>query len=228
MTNYLLPLQTAFEANANPDNAAPMKKYMREQFIFLGIKAPLRKTLVKEFYAEHGLPPLDELQALVRRLWEMPYREYQYTAQEFLTRRRRHLTPDYVLLLEMLITTESWWDTVDGLAGHQVGGLFARFPGIRNTHIGRWRQQENLWLRRTTLLFQLRYKEKTDEDLLFALIKENLADKEFFIQKAIGWSLREYSKSNPTAVQQFVAATELSPLARREALKWMKNKGFIS
>lgn len=228
MTNYLLPLQTAFEANANPADAAPMKKYMREQFEFLGIKTPLRRKLIKAFYAEHGLPPLAELQALVRQLWEIPYREYQYTALEFLTRRRRHLTPDYLPLLERLITSKSWWDTVDGLAAHQVGGLFARFPEIRDTHIGRWRRQENIWLRRTTLLFQLRYKEKTDEDLLFALIEENLADKEFFIQKAIGWSLREYSKSNPTAVQQFVAVTELSPLAQREALKWMKNKGFIS
>ena len=228
MTNYLLPLQTAFEANANPDNAAPMKKYLREQFEFLGLKAPLRRTLIKEFYAEHGPPPLDELQALVHQLWEMPYREYQYTALEFLTKCRRQLSPDYLPLLEMLITSKSWWDTVDGLAAHQVGGLFAHFPEIRDTHIGRWRQQENLWLRRTTLLFQLRYKEKTDEDLLFALIEENLVDKEFFIQKAIGWSLREYSKSNPTAVQQFVAATELSPLAHRESLKWMKNKGFVS
>ena len=129
---------------------------------------------------------------------------------------------------QKLITTESWWDTVDGLAANQVGGVIARFPKIRDEHIGRWWQQENFWLRRTTLLFQLRYKDKTDEDLLFALIGENLTDKEFFIQKAIGWSLREYSKSNPTAVQQFVATTELSPLAHREALKWMKNKGRIS
>ena len=98
MIDYFLPLQTAFEANANPDNAAPMKKYMREQFEFLGLKAPLRRMLIKAFYAEHGPPPLDELQALVHRLWEMPYREYQYTVLEFLTRRRWHLTPDYVPL----------------------------------------------------------------------------------------------------------------------------------
>jgi 3-methyladenine DNA glycosylase AlkD len=228
MTDYLLPLQTAFEANANPANAAPMKKYMREKFEFLGIKTPLRRSVIKEFFADHGLPPLDELNALVQRLWEMPFREYQYTALGFLGKRQRYLTPDTVSLLEMLITMKSWWDTVDGLAAHQVGGLFASFPEIRDTHIGRWRQQENIWLRRTTLIFQLRYKEKTDKDLLFSLIEENLTDKEFFIQKAIGWSLREYSKSSPVAVQQFVAATDLSPLAHREALKWMKNRGIIS
>ena len=157
----------------------------------------------------------------------MPYREYQYTALEFLTKRKRYLTPDTIPLLEMLITTKSWWDTVDGLAANQVGGVIARFPHIRDQHIGRWRAQENIWLRRTTLLFQLRCKEQTDADLLYALIADNLADKEFFIQKAIGWALREYSKSDPTAVQQFVARTDLSPLAHREALKWMKNKGMI-
>jgi 3-methyladenine DNA glycosylase AlkD len=104
----------------------------------------------------------------------------------------------------------------------------ARFPEVRDEHIGRWRRQENFWLRRTTLLFQLRYKEQTDADLLYALINENLGDSEFFIQKAIGWALREYSKSDPLAVQQFVANSELSGLAHREALKWMKNKGIIA
>ena len=227
MSYYLLPLQEVFEANANPENAAPMKKYMREQFEFLGIKTPQRRALVKEFFGEYGLPPLDELEDLARRLWELPYREYKYTALEFLTKRKRYLAPETVPLLEMLITTKSWWDTVDGLAANQVGGVLARFPQVRDVHIGRWREQDNIWLRRTTLLFQLRYKDKTDEDLLYALIKENLVDKEFFIQKAIGWSLREYSKSNPVPVQQFVAETELSPLAQREALKWMKNKGII-
>lgn len=227
MPDYLQALQSAFEAHANPAEAAPMKKYMRGQFAYLGIKTPLRKSLLKAFYAAHGPPPLDDLHEIIRQLWAMPYREYQYTALEFLTKRKRYLTPDAIPLLEMLITTKSWWDTVDGLAANQVGGVIARFPHIRDQHIGRWRAQENIWLRRTTLLFQLRCKEQTDADLLYALIADNLADKEFFIQKAIGWALREYSKSDPTAVQQFVARTDLSPLAHREALKWMKNKDMI-
>jgi 3-methyladenine DNA glycosylase AlkD len=228
MNDYLQPLQNAFEANANPAEAGPMKKYMREQFEYLGIKTPQRKALLKAFFAAYGLPPVDQLEALVLELWALPYREYQYTALGFLDRRKRYVTADSLPLLEKLITTKSWWDTVDGLAANQVGQVLARFPEMRDETIGRWRARENFWLRRTTLLFQLRYKDQTDEALLFALIRENLADKEFFIQKAIGWSLREYSKSNPTAVQQFVAKTELSGLANREALKWMKNKGLIS
>lgn len=228
MTDYLAPLVKAFERSADAENAGPMKKYMREQFEYLGIKTPQRKALEKEFFGEYGLPPVGELDKLVRRLWVLPHREYKYTALEFLARRKRYLTSDSVSLLEWLITTESWWDTVDGLAANQVGGVLARFPEVRDEHIGRWRRQENFWLRRTTLLFQLRYKEQTDADLLYALINENLGDSEFFIQKAIGWALREYSKSDPLAVQQFVANSELSGLAHREALKWMKNKGIIA
>ncbi len=226
MSDYLQPLQIAFETNANPAEAGPMKKYMREQFEYLGIKTPQRRELLKAFFAEYGLPPVDELEALVLELWAMPYREYQYTALGFLDRRKKVLTADSLPLLEKLITTKSWWDTVDGLAANQVGHVLARFPESRDEVIGRWRREENFWLRRTTLLFQLRYKDQTDEALLFALIRENLEDKEFFIQKAIGWSLREYSKTNPEAVQQFVAKTELSGLANREALKWMRNKGL--
>ncbi len=227
MPDYLQALQSAFEAHANPAEAAPMKKYMRGQFAYLGIKTPLRKSLAQSVLRRSRPPAARRSADDHSPLWAMPYREYQYTALEFLAKRQRYLTPDTIPLLEMLITTKSWWDTVDGLAANQVGGVIARFPQIRDQHIGRWRAQENIWLRRTTLLFQLRYKEQTDADLLYALIADNLADKEFFIQKAIGWALREYSKSDPTAVQQFVARTDLSPLAHREALKWMKNKGMI-
>jgi 3-methyladenine DNA glycosylase AlkD len=228
MRDYLVPLVGVFEAHADVENAGPMKRYMRDQFEFLGIKTPQRRSLVRAFYDEYGLPPVEELAALVLELWQMPYREYQYTAVGFLERRQRTLTPKHIALLEQLITTKSWWDTVDGLAANQVGGVLARFPEARDGAIGRWRRAENIWLRRTTLLFQLRYKEKTDSELLYALIRENLDDREFFIQKAIGWALREYSKSDPAAVQQFVAETALSGLAQREALKWMKNKGMIA
>lgn len=228
MEDYLAWLIESFEAHADAENAGPMKRYMRDQFEYLGIKTPQRKELVKNFFHTHGLPPVEALPALALELWQLPYREYQYVAIGFLDRRKRYLTPDHLPLLEWLITTKSWWDTVDGLAANQVSGVLARFPEARDGAIGRWRREENIWLRRTTLLFQLRYKEKTDAELLYALIRENLEDREFFIQKAIGWSLREYSKTDPAAVQQFVAATALSGLARREGLKWMKNKGMIA
>lgn len=227
MHPYLQPLRELFEQNADPKTAAPMKKYMRDQFDFLGLKSPQRKQLQKTFIAQHGPPPIAGLDQITRDLWNLPQREYQYTAMDFLDRLQKKLAPAHIPLLEHLITTNSWWDTVDGLAARQVGKLFIKYPEIRDEHIGRWRTSDNIWLRRTTLLFQFPCKKNTDESLLFALINENLNSGEFFIQKAIGWALREYSKSNPQSVTNFVAQTNLPPLSHREALKWLKNQATV-
>ena len=130
--------------------------------------------------------------------------------------------------LQRCITTKSWWDTVDMLATHIIGSFYLRYPNETMAFIERWRDQDNMWLRRTTLLFQLKYKQNTDVPLLFSLIKENKSDNEFFIQKAIGWVLREYSKTNPEAVMEFIDSEKLQGLAKREGLKWLKNNGGIT
>jgi 3-methyladenine DNA glycosylase AlkD len=145
---------------------------------------------------------------------------------DLLDRMCREVTPEFVPLFEHLVTTKSWWDTVDGLASHAVGNLFQRFPEIRDEHINRWRKSDDFWLRRVTLLFQLSYKTELDEALLFSLILENKESDEFFIQKAIGWVLREYSKTNATAVTNFVNNQQLAPLSQREALKWLNRKTY--
>lgn len=224
MDAYLQTLKTLFEQHANVENSVPMKKYMRNQFEFLGIKSPKQKTLVKQFVVENGLPELSQVDNLIRELWSWPEREYQYVALALLDRLQKRLMPDSASLLENLITTKSWWDTVDPIAIHNVGKLLKQYPEIRDLVLIPWRTSENFWLRRTTLLFQLGYKAATDEALLFALIEENRESTEFFIQKAMGWALREYSKTSPRAVQIFVANTELPSLSQREALKWMKSK----
>lgn len=202
-----------------------MARYMRDQFPFLGIKTPQRRALLKAFMATHGQPPLDELETIVRELWQLPQREFQYSALTLLDRQVKKLPPEFYQVMEYLMVTKSWWDTVDGLAGNSVATHFVRFPLVRNECLARWRSSDNFWLRRTTLLFQLGYKNKTDQVLLFDLIRENLASKEFFIQKAIGWALREYSKTDLEAVIEFVAATPLAPLSAREALKWLRAQG---
>ncbi len=224
MHTYLIPLTQSFEQAANPENAPAMRKYMRDQFEFLGIKSPQRKLLFKQFLAENGLPDLAQLNTICRDLWALPAREYQYCGMDLLDKMQRKITPEFVPLIEYLIVTKSWWDTVDLLASHAVGNMFSRFPDARDTHINRWRTSENMWLRRTTLLFQMLYKERTDAHLLFALIEENLESTEFFIQKAIGWALRQYSKTDATAVLDFVNSHTLAPLSEREALKWLNRK----
>ena len=209
---------------ADAHNAAQMAAYLRNQFPFLGIKSPQRRELLKAFLREYGPPALDDTASVAKELWGQTVREHQYNALDILRRQQKKLGPEFVPTLEWLIITKSWWDTVDGLASNIAGPIFAGYPETRATAVRQWRSVENIWLRRTTLLFQLKYKDKTDAPLLFSLIEENLLDKEFFIQKAIGWALREYSKTDETAVREFVANTELSPLAEREALKWLKRQ----
>ena len=222
MNDYTQSLQTLFSQHTNAADAAPMAKYMRDLFPYLGLKKPIRAALLKQFIAANGLPPLADLETILHDLWQLPEREYQYNALDLLDKLQKKLPPDFTGVLEYLIVTKSWWDTVDLIAGHAVATHFARFPQVRDETVARWRSSDNFWLRRTTLLFQLHYKANTDTDLLFALIRENLDSDEFFIQKAIGWALREYSKTDATAVTKFVAVTPLAPLSAREALKWLK------
>ena len=196
-----------------------MKKYMRDQFEYLGIKTPQNNALLKDFIKTHGLPPLDELDAVARDLWLLPQREFQYAAMNLLGKWEKKFEPGFISTIEYLIVTKSWWDTVDALASHAVGTHFKRFPDVRRKSLKKWRKSNNLWLRRTTLLFQLGYKNETDFDLLCKIIRENLRSDEFFINKAIGWALRQYAYVDPKAVKKFVKATPLHPLSLREAMK---------
>ena len=217
---YSLALKSLFEENENPAQAGPMKKYMRDQFEYLGIKTPQSAALMKGFIAEHGLPPLEKLDVIVRDLWSLPQREFQYAAMGLMGKFEKTVGPEFITTIEYLLVTKSWWDTVDTLAGHAVGSQFKRFPKVREKYLKKWRKSKNFWLRRTTLLFQLGYKEETDFDLLSEIVKENLGSDEFFINKAIGWALRQYAHTHPSPVKKFVKATkELHPLSRREALK---------
>jgi 3-methyladenine DNA glycosylase AlkD len=220
MHPYVKNIKTLFEKNANPSQAPDMKKYMRDQFEYLGLKSPQVTALQKQMIAEHGIPPFGDLDIIVRELWDLPQRDFQYLAMNLIRRFEKKLEPNFITTLEHLIVTKSWWDTVDGLASHPVGTMFNRHPNVRTKYLEKWRKSKNIWLRRTTLLFQLGYKDETDFDLLCKLIRENLGSDEFFINKAIGWALRQYAHTNPAPVKKFVKATkELHPLSRREAMK---------
>ena len=199
-----------------------MKKYMRDQFEYLGIKSPQFKILFREFLDEYGLPPLEELDSIVRELYALPQREYQYLALSLAGRSKDGLPASFTKTIEHLIVTKSWWDTVDSIAGDIVGAHFRRFPKTREKYIARWRKSEDFWLRRTCILFQLGYKEMTDFPLLCDIIRENLGSEEFFINKAIGWALRQYARTDPQAVKKFVKAAPLHPLSRREAMKHLE------
>lgn len=224
MHPYVKSLQKLFKDNADPKQAAPMKRYMRDQFDYLGIKGPKMGELLKGFIAAQGLPPLSALEAATRDLWALPQREFQYAATSLIGRMEKNLPEDFIETLEYLLITKSWWDTVDALATGTIGIHFKRYPKVKRKYLAKWRKSKNFWLRRAAILFQLNYKDETDFDLLKDIIRENLGSREFFINKAIGWALRQYTRIDPRGVRRFVAETELSPLSAREALKWLEKR----
>ena len=196
-----------------------MKRYMKDKFEFFGIKSFERKELTRNFFVSHGLPAEDDFAPVIREMWDLPQRELQYVALDILERLVKKRIPVEIKLLEHLIVTKSWWDTVDWLATRIVGVRFRQNPELISSTHSRWIKSENIWLQRVCILFQLKYKQETDEKLLFSTIQELSESDEFFIQKAIGWALREQSKTDPAVVQKFIDENELAPLSRREALK---------
>jgi 3-methyladenine DNA glycosylase AlkD len=213
-------LVAAFEPARDPTKSGPMASYMRDQFPFLGIPTPERRRLAKAALADFGPPSLDELEAFGRGCWGRVEREYQYAGADYTCRWIGVGVPSTLDLLRDLITTKSWWDTVDALAANGVGSLVRTHPELVAV-MDRWIDDDDIWLARTAILHQLRWKADTDVDRLFAYCLRRAPDTEFFLRKAIGWALREYSKTDPAAVERFVADhdADLSGLSQREALK---------
>ena len=220
----LKPLISSYEAYADPERAKKMRAYMKDQFDYMGIQTPVRRELTKAFYAEHGYPDPSQVESIVKDCWHMPYREYKYFAMELMVRMKKKLGHDAIHLYESLITMESWWDTIDLIAPSLVGYHFQEYPEERNEYINKWIKSGNMWLQRSCILFQLKYKGDTDTRLLKSIILKLKDSKEFFIRKAIGWILREYSKTDPGFVVRFVQNHELSGLSHREALKWLERQ----
>lgn len=211
----------AVEAARDPVRAAGMAAYLRGRFPFAGIPAPGLTTIYRAAIA--GLPPPAveaEVAAVALACWDLPEREYQHLGGAHLRRHARLLGPAFVPVLERLVTTKSWWDTVDELATHVAGPLVAAHPELRSV-IDRWIEADDLWLARVAILHQERWKERTDAALLFDYCVRRAGDRDFFIRKAIGWALREYAKTDPEAVRAFLARERgrFAPLTVREALK---------
>ncbi|EUJ40707.1 DNA alkylation repair enzyme [Listeria weihenstephanensis FSL R9-0317] len=217
MGNYMEDLVQYMRAHADSEEKRAMEQYMRNQFAFLGLRSPVRRVLYREFVAEHG-KPLDSV-ATARELYAQTEREFCYLAIDMLTKDVKKQSADVIDFYEQLVVTEPWWDTVDLLASTLVGGHFRLYPELISEYNAKWIDGDNIWLARTAILFQLKYKEATDFNLLFANCEKWLDSDEFFIQKAIGWALRQYAKFEPEVVREFVESHALSPLSRREALK---------
>ena len=208
-----------FREHADPERAIQMSAYMRDMFPFIGLQKPVRAKLQREFLKTAKKSPSIDW-AFVGKCWEME-REYQYLALDYLAAVKARMTSDDIPRLRLLAITKSWWDTVDAL-DTIVGDIALKYPEVNATLLT-WSTDDNFWLRRIAIDHQLSRKEKTDAVLLEQIIKNNLGEKEFFINKAIGWSLREYSKTDPQWVRDFIDRyrEELAPLSIREASKYI-------
>ncbi len=214
-------LELEFEKNRNEFEAEGMSRYMKNRFTYFGVKKPKRAVIQKQWFS---IIPKDFTQEhkreLVLELWQKEEREFHYVAMDFMAKwKDKELVSEDSEFIEFLLTNHSWWDSVDALASNYLGRYLRVFPKQREIVIKSWRKSENRWLRRSCLIFQLRYKSQTNFELLKSLILEFKDEKEFFIQKAIGWSLREYAKTNPVSVRNFVEESGIQGLAKREALK---------
>lgn len=200
--------------------ARSMAAYMKHLFPFSGINAPVRKQLTRPYLKASRTLSADELFALVTTYYQKEEREYQYFAIDLAVAHAARLSYTELLRYQPLVSEKAWWDSVDAWCKlfsvwslHHMDAfpeLFAHFD-----------QQPDFWQRRIALTMQLPFKEKTNPLLLEKAILFDQYTDEFFIQKAIGWALRQYSKTNPAWVQTFMNTHTLSSLAKREGGKYL-------
>lgn len=221
--DFTSSLEKQFLEHAHPENAMAMKKYMRNHFCFYGIKTDKRRQIFKTNCLAYTSEINQNPRAIATELFNKEQRELHYCAIELLIKNLKgNYNKEDIKLIEQFIIKNSWWDSVDTIAKYLLGEYLFVFPNETEAVIERFSNSANIWLNRSAILFQLGYKQKTNFDLLRAECEKHKHSTEFFIQKAIGWALREYAKINPKAVLNYVQNTDLKPLSTKEALKNIK------
>ncbi len=221
---FVAGLRISIEKKSNSRAALEMSAYMRNQFEFAGVNAPARTEILREVSASFEKPNQSQIIKVMRLLWDMDEREYQMLACEFLNKNKKALSPSFVSThVKYFITNKSWWDSVDSLRP-AIGFVVSENRQLDQV-VYKWIDSENKWLVRSALIHQLVLKDKVDPVKLFKLCAHRQSDSEFFIAKAVGWALRDYSYVNPTAVKKFIKDhPDLTPLAKREGLKAINRK----
>ena len=216
----LLDLITDLEENRNELLAESMSRYMQDKFRFLGIRGATRTEIYKKYFPDARKTKTIDWD-FVESCWNKEEREFQYVVVYYLKAMQKFLKREDISKLKYLIVTKSWWDTVDLLA-KVIGSLVIRIEGYDQIML-EWSKDSNIWLRRVAILYQLSLKDKVDEIILDKILVNNLGDNEFFINKAVGWALRDYSKYNPEWVREFIKKNKdnMANLSIREASKYI-------
>ena len=216
----LLDLITDLEENRNELLAESMSKYMQDKFRFLGVRGATRTEIYKKYFPDARKTKIIDWD-FVESCWNKEEREFQYVVVYYLKAMQKFLKREDISRLKYLIVTKSWWDTVDLLA-KVIGSLVIRIEGYDQIML-EWSKDSNIWLKRVAILYQLSLKEKVDKQVLDKILVNNLGDSEFFINKAVGWALRDYSKYNPEWVREFIKKNKenMANLSIREASKYI-------
>lgn len=216
----LLDLIIDLEENRNELLAESMEKYMQDKFKFLGVRGATRTEIYKKYFPEARKSKEIDWD-FIENCWNKEEREFQYVVVYYLKAMQRFLKREDISRLKYLVVTKSWWDTVDLLA-KVVGSLVIRIEGYDQIML-EWSKDSNIWLKRVAILYQLSLKDKVDKQILDKILVNNLSDSEFFINKAIGWALRDYSKFNPEWVREFIKKNKdnMANLSVREASKYI-------
>lgn len=218
MEQYVQEVRQRFAERGDPATAEAQMAYMKHHFAFFGLKMPAWRGISKDIFQQYPMPNPQELIRVVEQCYNDEHREMHYFALELTERCIKKQPSEFIRTLEWLIITNSWWDSVDWIA--KITGIhFQRYPELIIPTTEHWMASNNMWLQRVCIIFQLHYKSKTDPELLFKYIRQVAHSKEFFLQKAAGWALRQYAEIHPDAVREFVATQPLSPLSQREALR---------
>ena len=218
--SFIEHLINTLDKSSDTDNASYMTDYMRGKFQYFGVKTTLRRDILNQVIADNKVEISENTREVTLKLYKLPQRELHVSATEIFEKnlRKTYLKED-ITIIEKLITQNSWWDTVDFIAKQILGKYLLKYPEEVPNVISKFSASKDMWLNRSAILFQLGYKSNTNEDILFKQCEIHKHSEEFFIQKAIGWALREYGKTNPESVLNFVNSTPLKPLSQREAIR---------
>ncbi len=221
MDKYIEVLAKSFKLNADSDDAGQIAAYMKNRLKFFGIKAQARRELSNDFVEKIGLPEFRDLETLVLKLFDLREREFHHFAIEVCGKYKSKWQAKTISLFEKMAVTNSWWDSVDSINIFCIRPYFAMFPEYNYSITQSWIDSKNIWLQRLSIICQLRLTDKTDKMLLSRNIRQLAGSDEFFVQKAIGWALRDYWRTEPEWVKAFVKKSDLKPLSKREALKYV-------
>lgn len=217
-------ITSKFNELINEEDAKWSTAYMKHHFKFLGVRKPFIKNVLSEML-KNFKPSLQEIISLAENLYSKEYREYQYCSIYLLEKNAKKLNENHLTLLEKMIVKDSWWDSVDPISANIIGIILLQLPfESRKKYLDKWEQSGNIWLLRVCIIHQLKYKTDTNLDYLAYICEKSKYHNDFFIRKAIGWALREFSKTNYVWVKDFVEKNpDLSTLSKKEALRLFEN-----